>query len=409
MSEPLPSGPEALVRSFMLGPYPDDPYPLYDALREQAPVYCSDIGLAFTSSYESCLTVLRDPRLGQGAGAQRLRDDDRFDASPAFRTLAHMLPFIDPPDHTRLRKLISRAFTPRAIERMRRYLEMLADELFMGIVARGGGELMADVAHHVPVSVICEMLGAPHDHHAELVTWSDDLVGAVHPQVGDAALVRADDGARQFRAFTSDLIDARRREPRDDLLTALVHAESDGDLLTADELISTVILFIGAGIENTKHFIGTCFERLLTDRAMFATLQDNPSLVPAFTEEVLRLEPPVQVAVPRMALTDVEIGGVFLGAGTQVCVVIPGANRDPSVFADPERLDLARDGAPNLSLASGPHLCAGAALARLEANVTIERFVARCAAMTLAPTPRTYRSEGRPSLRGLATLPVVAG
>jgi cytochrome P450 len=397
---------EQYVRSIMVGPYPDDPYPVYGALRDAAPVYRSELGLWFASSYSDCLTILRDGRFGQGAGAQRLRDDDRFEASPAFKTLAFMLPFIDPPDHTRLRKLITRAFTPRAVERMRMYLETLCDRLFDEVRQSGGGDLMADVAHHIPVGVICEMLGAPHDHDRELVEWSDALVGAVHPMVDDAELVRADDGARDFRAFVSELIAARRAEPRDDLITALVHAESDGDLLTADELVSTVILFIGAGIENTKHFIGSCFHALLDDRDMAESLRRDPSLVPAFSEEVLRLEPPVQIAVPRLALADVELGGCAIPAGEQICVVVGAANRDPTVYARPDHLDMRRDDPANLSLATGPHLCAGAALARLEAHVAVERFVQGFADISMASPGPSFRTEGRPSLRGLASLPV---
>jgi cytochrome P450 len=397
---------EGLVRSIMVGPYPDDPYPVYDALRETAPVYRSGLGLWFAASYSDCLTVLRDPRFGQGAGAQRLRDDDRFDGSPAFRTVAYMLPFIDPPDHTRLRKLITRAFTPRAVERMRAYLESLSDRLLGEVRRAGGGDLMADVAHHIPVGVICEMLGAPHDHDRELVEWSDALVGAVHPMVDDAELARADEGARDFRAFVSELIAARRARPQDDLITALVHAESDGDLLTADELVSTVILFIGAGIENTKHFIGSCFHALLDDNALASSLRADPTLVPAFAEEVLRLEPPVQIAVPRLTLDDVELGGCQIPAGERICVVVPAANRDPSVYAQPARLVLDRDDPANLSLATGPHLCAGAALARLEAHVAVARFVAQLPDASIATPGPYYRTEGRPSLRGLASLPV---
>jgi cytochrome P450 len=399
---------EELVQSIMVGPYPDDPYPAYDELRDTAPVYRSGLGLWFASSYADSSTVLRDPRFGQGAGAQRLRDDDRFDGSPAFKTLAYMLPFIDPPDHTRLRKLIARAFTPRAVERMRAYLESLSDRLLSSVRRAGGGDLMADVAHHIPVGVICEMLGAPHDHDRELVEWSDALVGAVHPMVSDADLVRADEGARAFREFVSELIGARRADPQDDLITALVHAESDGDLLTADELVSTVILFIGAGIENTKHYIGSCFHALLGDPELVRSLREDPSLVGAFAEEVLRREPPGQIAVPRLTLDHVELGGCRIPAGDRICVMVPAANRDPSVYADPRKLDLAREDPANLSLATGPHLCAGAALARLEAHVAIERFLASMAGATIAAPGPTYRVEGRPSLRGLATLPVTA-
>ena len=406
MTAQVAHDPEQLIRSIMVGPFPEDPYPVYAALREAAPVFRSELGLWFATSYVDCLGVLRDPRFGQGAGAQRLRDDERFDESPAFKTLAHMLPFIDPPDHTRLRKLITRAFTPRAVERMRAYLDSLVDRLLDDVRRNGGGDLMADVAHHIPVGVICEMLGAPHDHDRELVEWSDALVGAVHPMVDDAELIRANDGARSFREFVGELIEARRTEPRDDLITALVHAESDGDLLTGDELVSTVILFIGAGIENTKHFIGSCFHALLADPDLAMSVRADRSLVAAFSEEVLRLEPPVQIAVPRLALQNVDLGGVRVPAGEQICVVVPGANRDPQVYTQPDRLDLARDAPANLSLATGPHLCAGAALARLEAHVAVERFVERFVDAELAPPGPSYRTEGRPSLRGLAALPI---
>jgi cytochrome P450 len=400
---------DELVRAFMVGPYPDDPYPGYDALRDAAPVHASDLGVWFAASYDTCTAVLRDPRLGQGAGSQRLREDERFEQSPAFRTLAHMLPFIDPPDHTRLRKLISRAFTPRAVERMRAYLDDLSSGLLATLRANGGGDLMAEVAHHIPVAVICEMLGAPHDHHADLVRWSDDLVGAIHPTVTDEDLARANRGAAQFRAFVGELIAARRADPQDDLLTALVHAEDGGDLLTSDELVSTVVLFIGAGIENTKHYIGSCYQALLCDAALADQLRADPGLIPAFAEEVLRLEPPVQIAVPRLALADVEISGVAIPAGARVCPVIPAANRDPSVFADPGRLDLARVGPPNLSLATGPHLCAGAALARLEAHTAIAGFLRGMPDARLAEPELRYRTEGRPSLRGLAALAITVG
>jgi cytochrome P450 len=397
---------EDVVRAFMEPPFVEDPYPCYDALREAAPVFRSETGLWFASSYDASLTVFRSPAFGQGAQSARLRGDGRFADSPAFRTLAHMLPFIDPPDHTRLRRLISRAFTPRAIERMRSYLVSSTDELIDDIEAAGGGDVMSQLANHVPVGVICEMLGAGHERHDDLVRWSDDLVGAVHPMVNDDDLLRADRGAAEFRSFVLELIAARRIEPRDDLLTALVQAQEGDDILTADELVSTVVLFIGAGIENTKHYIGSCIEYLLRDPVLLSRVRSDPELRAAALEEVLRLEPPVQIAVPRVALSDTDIGGVPVPAGAAIAVVIGGANRDPAVYPDPLRLDPQRSGPPNLSLASGPHLCAGAALARLEANVVVDRFVQRLPRAELTVADPAARDEGRPSVRGLAELPI---
>ncbi len=398
--------PEELVLGFMAAPFAPDPYPLHDALREAAPVYRSASGMVFASSYAACSSVFRSQQFGQGVATGRLRGDDRFEGSPAFQTLAHMLPFIDPPDHSRLRRLITRAFTPRAVERMRRYLVSLSDGLLDAIAADGGGDVMAAYANHIPVAVICEMLGAPHDRRADLVGWSDDLVGAVHPTVTDADLVRADAGARAFRAFAEELIAARRVEPRDDLLTALVHAEEGEDLLTTDELVSTVVLFIGAGIENTKHYIGFCIASLLDRPRLADACRRDPALLPAALEEVLRLEPPVQVAVPRVVLEDTELCGVALRAGELVGVVVGGANRDPAAYPDPTRFDPARTGPPNLSLATGPHLCAGASLARLEAQVAVGRFLDRFPDARVTVDHLPIRTEGMPSVRGYAALPV---
>ena len=398
--------PDELVAGFMAPPFVDDPYPLHDALREVAPVYRSVSGMVFASSYAACSSVFRLPQFGQGMAAGRLRGDGRFEASPAFQTLSHMLPFIDPPDHSRLRRLITRAFTPRAVDRMRGYLVALADELLDAVAAEGGGDLMSAYANHIPVAVICEMLGAPQDRRSDLVQWSDDLVGAVHPTVTDDGLQRADDGARAFRDFAQELIRARRDEPRDDLLTALVQAEEGGDLLTVDELVSTVVLFIGAGIENTKHYIGFCIAALLAQPDIAAQARSDPALLAAALEEVLRLEPPVQVAVPRVVLDDTELEGVALHAGELVAIVVGGANRDPAAYDDPSRFDPTRAGPPNLSLATGPHLCAGAGLARLEAQVAVERFLARFPRARVTVRTPPMRTEGMPSVRGYSALPV---
>ncbi len=400
---------DAVVAGFLTGPYVDDPYPLYDRLRDAAPLYRSSTGLWLASSYELATAVFRTPTLGQGSGDDsRLRRDHRYGSSPALQTLSYMLPFIDPPDHTRLRALISRAFTPRAVERMRTFLERHVDALLDTYLADGGGDLMRGFADRIPVAVICEMLGAPADRHAELVEWSDALVIAVHPDVHDDELGHADEGARRFRAYVDELIADRRRAPRDDLLTALVQAEAGGDRLDAQELVSTVIVFIGAGIENTKHYIGACIAWLLRHPEVLARVRRDPSLVPNALEEVLRLEPPVQLSVPRLVLADTVLvdpvlGGRTLRAGERISAVVAAANRDPAAYDEPARFDPERRGPPNLSLASGAHFCTGAGLARLEANVAVERFLARCPTARLAGEI-PIRTDVRPSLRGYESL-----
>lgn len=389
---------DELIERFMVPPYPADPDPLYRVLRDSAPVHRWSGGLWFASTYEAAAAVFRSPTLGQGRGAEsRLRSDRRYGHSPALQTLSYMLPFIDPPDHTRLRALIARAFTPRAVDRMRGFLCDFADGLLAGMAVRGGGDVMADYANHIPVAVICEMLGAPADQHADLIRWSDALVAAVHPFVDDDHLAHADEGAQQFRLYVDALIAQRRADPRDDLLSALVQASDGADRLDRQELVSTVVVFIGAGIENTKHFIGSCIAQSIR-RGGFADIA-------AATEEVLRLEPPVQLSLPRLALADTEIGGVSIPKGERVSALIAAANRDPRAFDQPEVFDPQRKGPPNLSLAAGAHFCTGAGLARLEAQVAVERFAARFPGARLAAEPQ-LRDDVRPSLRGYRELHV---
>jgi hypothetical protein len=419
--------PDALVRALTQPPFPDDPYPLFAALRESAPIFRAEDGFWYATSYAAAEAVFRNPALGQGRGREsRIRSDPRYADSAALQTLGHMLPFMDPPDHTRLRQLIARAFTPRAVERMRGFLERRVDALLDALAEKGRGELMQDLANHVPVAVICEMLGAPGDRHADLVAWADRLVAAVHSTVSDAELAYADEGARRFREYVGGLIEARRSHPEDDLLTALVQAESEDDALDAQELLSTACVFIGAGIENTKHFIGNGLAALIRRNATTreewgangsaaarppvggSAPTDSKALSRAL-EEVLRLEPPVQIAIPRVALEATEIAGARIAKGDRLCAVMAAANRDPAVYPDPDVFDAERVGPPNLSLAMGTHFCTGAGLARLEGLVVVERFLARFPKARLLDESPPLRSDIRPTLRGYAALEVDLG
>lgn len=401
---------DALVASLMRPPYHDDPYAVYAELRETAPMFRAEDGFWYASSYAAAEEVFRSPDLGQGRGREsRIRSDPRYPTSESLQTLGHMLPFMDPPDHTRLRQLIARAFTPRAVERMRPFLERRVDALCDAIEAKGRSELMSDLADHIPVAVICEMLGAPGDRHRDLVAWADRLVASVHPTVSDADLAWADEGARRFREYVSGLIEERRRAPQDDLLTALVQAERQGDALDAQELLATACVFIGAGIENTKHFIGACLAWLLERPDERARIRSEPRRLAKALEEVLRLDPPVQIAIPRIALEDTLVAGARIAKGDRLCAVIAAANRDPAVFADPDAFRPGREGPPHLSLATGTHFCTGAGLARLEALVTVERFLARFPEARLAGGALPIRQDIRPSLRGLAALEVELG
>jgi cytochrome P450 len=268
---------------------------------------------------------------------------------------------------------------------------------------------MSDLADHVPVAAICEMLGAPGDRHRDLVSWADRLVAAVHSTVSDEELVYADEGARRFREYVGGLIEERRSRPQDDVLTALVQAESQEDKLNAQELLSTACVFIGAGIENTKHFIGSGLAWLIRDREAGEHARRDPKWLARALEEVLRLEPPVQIAIPRIALEETEITGARIPKGDRLCAVMAAANRDPDAFVNPDVFDPDRVGPPHLSLAMGTHFCTGAGLARLEAQVAVERFLARFPQACLIEEPPPIRDDIQPTLRGYATLEVELG
>lgn len=399
--------PDEIVRAFTRSPYPYDPTPLYAALRESAPIFRAEDGFWYASSYAAATEVFRNPALGQGRGREsRVRSDPRHADSPALQTLGRMLPFIDPPDHTRLRNLIARAFTPRAVARMRGFLERQVDGLLDALEAKGGGDLMSELGDHVPVAVICEMLGAPAERHDELVAWADRLVAAVLPNVSDEALAHADEGARRFREYVGGLIEERRSRPQDDVLTGLVQAERDSDRLDAQELLSTACVFIGAGIENTKHFIGSGLAWLIRDRAAGDRARQDPRQLEIALEEVLRLEPPVQISIPRIALEETTIAGARIPKGERVCAVTAAANRDPDVFTNPDAFEPERVGPPHLSLAMGTHFCTGAGLARLEAQVAVGRFLARFPEARLVEEAPPLRSDIRPKLRGYERLEV---
>lgn len=406
--------PDSLVRSFSEPPYPYDPYPIYAELREKAPIFRAEDGFWYATSYAAAEGVFRNPALGQGRGREsRIRSDPRYADSPALQTLGHMLPFMDPPDHTRLRHLIARAFTPRAVERMRIFLEHRVSELLDALEARseshGSGDLMRDLADHVPVAVICEMLGAPGDRHRDLVSWADRLVAAVHSTTSDEELAYADEGARLFRDYVGELIEERRSRPQEDVLTGLVQAESQDDKLDAQELLSTACVFIGAGIENTKHFIGGALACLIRDREAAERGRRDAKQLARALEEVLRLDPPVQIAIPRIALEDTEIAGARISKGDRLCAVMGAANRDPAVFPNPDVFDPERVGPPHLSLALGTHFCTGAGLARLETQVAVAGFLHRFPEARLLEDPPPIRSDIRPTLRGYATLEVELG
>ena len=385
-----------------------DPYPLYARVREAAPVHHSGLGFWVVSGFDNSQFVLRDPRFGKGAREEKLAElsPEAEAALDQIRGRARSLLFLDPPDHTRLRGLVSQAFTPRTVERLRPHVERLLDDLLDQIEAgsdAGATDVMEAMAFPLPVTVIGEMLGIPVSDRLAFQPLVRASTVLLEIAVGSDELIAAAAAGETMYAYFVDLLAERRRHPGEDLLSALLAARDGGDALTTDELISTVTLLFGAGFETTTNLIGNGLLALLRHPDELARLRRDRTLMRGAVEELLRYDSPVQLD-GRMAMDDVVIGGRRVQAGESVVTLLGASNRDPDRFVEPDRLDLGRDEGPPLSFGSGIHYCLGASLARLEGQVVFGRLLDRFAAMELATDTVDYRTSL--TLRGLVELPV---
>ncbi|MEE8475488.1 MAG: cytochrome P450 [Myxococcota bacterium] len=382
-----------------------NPYPAYRKLRERAPVYRHPIiRIWFLSRYEDCAAVLKDPafsvRRMELPAMQRmvapLREDFR-------EMITRNLLMLDPPDHTRLRALVGKAFTPRVVERLRPRIQAIVDELLDGVEAAGEMDLIRDFAYPLPVIVIAEMLGVPASDRARFIAWSNRLVAIVDPITSPETLESVQPAFHEMAAYLRGICEERRREPRDDLISALVAAEEQGDALTPAELISTCSIILGAGYETTASILGNSVMALLRNPGERKRLQDDPSLIASAVEEFLRYDPPVQ-ATDRIAMRDCEIGGKRIRKGSLVVTLLAAANRDPARFPDPERLDLGRQDNAHLSFSHGVHFCLGAQLARAELQIALGTLLRRFPDFDGDPSTDAWRPSI--TLRGLTTLPL---
>jgi len=392
----------------MLDPWRrDDPYPHYDRIRERGALVPSRLGL-LTASHALTGIVLRDPRFGHGehgqaregvgVGVNAERAPDIVDPLGPESMIG-----MDPPDHTRLRGLTAKAFTPRAIAALRPEIERVAAHLLDGPVRAGGLELMTEYATLLPVLVISRVLGVPVEDEQRFRAWNADLAAALDVSTPMAAQRRAQRALAQLERYFAQLFGHRRREPGDDLLSRLLAVEEEGDRLSPRELMATAVLLLLAGFETTVNVLGNGTLALLRHPGQQGILRDDPDLVANAVEEVLRWDGPVQLTA-RQALQPVELGGVPVPAGAQVVTLLGGANRDPAVFDDPHRFDVTRANArQHLAFGTGPHHCLGAALARLEAEVGLRALLDRFPTLGLAGPP-----VRRPTfvLRGLSRLPL---
>ena len=382
-----------------------DPYPRYAALRARAPVHRSAFGIWTLTDYEDCQLLLRHPGVGKDFSSAMnslgLTDADR-EAQDRFRNDRSNMLVTDPPDHTRLRGLVTRAFTPRTVEKLRPRIVTLVDEL-LDDFGSGETEVMDALAFPLPVTVIGDMLGVPVEDRPLLRPLVRSVTAILELAVSPEALAEAADADAKLGAYFADLVADRRAHPRDDLLTKLIEAEDKGDQLTEHELISTVILLFAAGFETTTHLIGNGLLALLRNPAELARLRADRSLVRSGVEELLRYDSPVQIAA-RTTYEELLVGGQTIPAGNLVLAMLGAANRDPARFRDPERLDVGRDEGAPMSFGGGIHFCLGAALARLEGQIVLDRLLDRFATFELVGGPPTVRDSL--TLRGLTDLRV---
>jgi cytochrome P450 len=380
-----------------------DPYPFYRRLREQDPVHRAPMGFWVLTRYDDCVAVLRDARFGREEFQQMLaavyggEEGDRLPRSMLFR---------DPPDHTRLRALVSKAFTPRVIEQMRDHIQEIVDRLLGRALGQGGMDVIEELAYPLPVTVICEMLGVPVADHASIRGWSSDIARSLDA-IGlpsDQAIVDRGRVARRALAdYFRALVPERRARPQADLLSGLLAAEEQGDKLTEPEVIAMCLLLFIAGHETTVNLIGNGLLALLRHPDQLATVQADPGLVPNAIEELLRYDSPVQ-RTARMPTTSVEVAGHRIDKGTMVVTALGAANRDPAQFADPDRLDVTRRDVRHISFGFGIHFCLGAPLARVEGQIALGTLLRRVPRLTLAETTPEWRESS--VLRGLKRLRV---
>jgi cytochrome P450 len=317
--------------------------------------------------------------------------------------------FRDPPDHIRLRALVSKAFTPRVVETLRPRVQAITDRLLYRVAGAGRMDVIEDLAYPLPVTVISELLGVPVGDNDLVKGWSRDVaraLDAIALPVGPDVIERGRHASDEMTAYFRSLLEERRRRPGPDLLSGLVEAEEAGDRLTEMELLATCILLYVAGHETTVNLIGNGVLALLRHPAEWRRLRDGPALLPGAVEELLRYDGPVQ-RTGRMAARDAEISGVAIPAGTLVLGLVGAANRDPAQFVEPDRLDVTRDEPRHLAFGSGIHYCLGAPLARLEAQVAIGTVLRRFPGLALDVERPAWRPSS--TLRGLEALPVALG
>jgi cytochrome P450 len=381
-----------------------EPWALYRALREQAPVYRTRFGATILSRHADALTVLRRP--GTSVDESRATAFSGYPREgPYSELMRRTLLVTDPPDHERLRRLVAKAFTPGRVRRLQPHIDELVARRVDRVAGAGGTDVIAEIAYPLPVEVICELLGVPADDHRRLILWAADLASRLDIQpVRSPEVERAGDvAAAALTGYLHDLIEDPTRRVAGGLIDGLLEAEDEGTRLSRDEVIATCALVLLAGFETTANLVSNGLLALFDDPAQRKRLEAGDVPMTVAVEELLRYVGPVQMT-QRVLLDDLELDGTVLGHGELVVTLIAAANRDPAVFSDPDDLDLGRAPNPHVAFSTGIHACLGASLARLETGSIIGHLLERFPQLRLARRP-----EWRDTfiLRGLTCLPVV--
>jgi len=399
---------EQIAETFELSHLPtgfhDNPYPIYRALREHVPVKRMSDGSYFLTRYDDLVSIYKNPK--SFSSDKKLEFKPKYGDSPLYEHHTTSLVFSDPPLHTRVRKLISGALTPRAIAGMEAGLIGLVDSLLDRMEEKRDVDLIDDFASAIPIEVIGNLLNVPVDERGPLREWSLAILGALEPVLSTDVAERGNRAVTEFIDYLNDLIARRRAHPGNpevDVLTRLIVGEADGEKLSAKELIHNCIFLLNAGHETTTNLIGNGLVCLAEYTSQREQLVNQPELIKSAIEEMLRFESSNQLG-NRITTETVEVGGIVMRPQTRVTLCIGAANRDPSQFNDPEIFDIARTPNRHLAFASGTHACAGMSLARLEGQIAIGRFIKRFPNFALVGSPLR---GGRVRFRGYLQIPAL--
>jgi cytochrome P450 len=368
-----------------------NPYPLLARFREASPFAELDGALVVFARYDACSRILRDPRASSDRERSLLIPTEVAERRSERRARSFLS--LDPPDHTRLRRLVAKAFTPRVVATLTPRITDITHGLLSAVAKDGEIELVSELAYPLPVRIISELLGVPAGDHARFAGWSSKLAHSVQPSFGaidHVDVAETEQAGLEFAEYFTELIAVRRASPSDDLLTELIKAEDAGDRLTVDELIATCVLLLVAGHETTVGLISNAMLALLRHPAQLAALVADPALAASAVEETLRYDPPVQLT-GRIARRGIAVDGWQPRDGAVLLLLLAATGRDPAAFADPDSFDIGRGAKEHLAFAAGPHFCLGAPLARLEATIALQAIATRVAGPELEESALAYK------------------